>query len=116
MKLGTDTGSLINHLASRSAMPRPEVGMGATILMWSDRLAATIIWVSPSGKTIKLQHDTARRTDARGYYTEDQDYEYSRDPGGRIETARLTKRGWRLAGGGPGVLIGHREEYRDPTF
>jgi hypothetical protein len=115
MKLGTDTGSLINHLASRAAMPQPEVGMAATVLMWTDRLPATIIWVSASGKTIRLQHDAAKRIDARGPHTEDQDYEYSPDPAGRIEVARLTKRGWRLKGGG-GILIGHREMYEDPTF
>jgi len=115
MKLGSETGSLINHIASRAASPRPEVGMGATILMWSDRHPATVVWVSSSGKTLRLQHDYAKRIDNRGPYTEDQDYEYSRDPGGIIQTARLTKRGWRLKGGG-GILLGRREEYCDPSF
>ncbi len=114
MKLGSETGSLINHVASCAASPRPEVGMGATILMWSDRNPATIVWVSPSGKTIKIQQDTYRRTDQNGN-SEEQSYEYSRNPDALVETARLTKRGWRLKGGG-GILLGRREEYRDPTF
>ena len=116
MKLGTETGSLINHLASRAASPRPEVGMPATILLWTDRSPATVIWVSASGKTIKVQEDAYRRTDTRGYYTEEQDYEYSPDPAGRVETVRLTKRGWRVKGGGSGVMLGHRERYEDPSF
>jgi len=114
MKLGSETGSLINHIASRAASPRPEVGMGATILMWSDRNPATIVWVSPSGKTIKIQQDTYRRTDQNGI-SEAQSYEYSRNPEAPVETARLTKRGWRVQGG-CGILIGNRERYRDPTF
>ena len=116
MKLGSETGSLINHLASRAASPRPEVGMAATLLSWTDRSPATVIWVSASGKTIRVQADNYRRIDARGYYTEEQDYEYSPDPAGRVETARLTKRGWRVTGGGGGVCLGHRERYRDPSF
>ena len=116
MKLGTETGSLINHLAASAASPRPEVGMAATLLLWTDRKPATIVWVSASGKTLRLQHDYAKRIDNRGPYTEDQDYEYSPNPNGHIETARLTKRGWRVKGGGSGVMLGHRERYEDPSF
>ena len=116
MKLGTETGSLINHLASRASAPLPAVGMGATILAWSDRYAATIIYVSASRKLVRVQHDRSRRTDNNGAFTEAQSYEYSRDPNGSVETYRLGKRGWRAQGGGCGLLIGHREEYRDPHF
>ncbi len=44
MKLGTQTGSVINHLHSRAVIgqPEPVVGMGATMLLWSDRRACTI--------------------------------------------------------------------------
>lgn len=116
MKLGTETGSLINHLASRATGPLPEVGMGATILAWSDRYAATIIYVSKSRKLVRVQHDSHRRTDDNGGFSENQSYEYSRNPNGSVETFRLGKRGWRKQGGGFGLLIGHREEYRDPHF
>jgi hypothetical protein len=114
MKLGTETGSLINHLAARATGPLPEVGMGATILAWTDRHAATIIYVSASRKLVRVQHDNSRRTDNNGAFTEAQSYEYSRNPRGIVETFRLGKRGWRAQGGGFGLLIGHREEYRDP--
>ena len=116
MKLGTETGSLINHLASRETAPRPEVGMGATILAWSDRYAATITYVSKSGKLVRVQHDRSRRIDDNGGFSENQTYEYSRDSNGIIETFRLGKRGWRKQGGGLGLLIGHREKHRDPHF
>lgn len=43
MKLGRETGSLINHLLSHSKEPAPAVGMGATILGWSDRHPATVV-------------------------------------------------------------------------
>ena len=46
LKLGTETGSLINHLYSRSAqIDEIAVGVGATIISWSDRRAGTIIEV-----------------------------------------------------------------------
>mgnify|MGYP001576962564 CR=1 FL=1 len=41
LRAGTQTGSLINHLMSGSKGAEPEVGMGATILGWSDRHPAT---------------------------------------------------------------------------
>jgi len=116
MKLGTETGSLINHIAAREIGPLPAVGMGATILAWSDRYAATIIYVSKSRKLVRVQHDRSRRTDDNGGFSENQSYEYSRDPNGSVETFRLGKRGWRKQGGGFGLLIGHREKYRDPHF
>jgi len=116
MKLGTETGSLINHIAAREIGPLPAVGMGVTILAWSDRYAATIIYVSKSRKLVRVQRDRSRRSDNNGAFTEAQSYEYSRDPNGSVETYRLGKRGWRAQGGGCGLLIGHREEYRDPHF
>lgn len=39
------------------------VGMGATIFMGTDRLPATIIKISASGKQITLQEDRAIRKD-----------------------------------------------------
>lgn len=44
-------GSLINLLSDAGKQTiKPEVGMGITILSWTDRDAATIIEVSKSGK------------------------------------------------------------------
>jgi hypothetical protein len=36
-------GNLMNRIAETAKPPVPEVGMGATILMYSDRHAATVI-------------------------------------------------------------------------
>lgn len=117
MKLGTETGSVVNHLKSRATVgqPTPAVGMGATILLWSDRHPATIIKVTP--KTVTVQEDTAERVDDRGPYTEEQEYRFSPNPNGATAVFRLTARGWRQSGGkGAGLMIGHREKFCDPHF
>jgi hypothetical protein len=49
MKLGTHTGSLTNHIYSRAVPITPEVGMGCTLLSWSDRHPATIIDIFTKG-------------------------------------------------------------------
>lgn len=116
MKLGSETGSLVNHVMSESNPDKPEVGMGATILMWTDRAAGTIIEVSKSGKTIKVQRDHAKRIDDLGMTDSGQKYEFSRNPNGSIYTFRFGKRGWRGTGGSPGLLIGHRSEHYDFSF
>jgi hypothetical protein len=64
MKLGSQTGSVINHLQSRAVIgqPEPKPGMGCTILKWSDRGAATIFRVFQVGKAtiIETRDDHAR--------------------------------------------------------
>lgn len=47
MRLGSQTGSVVNHLHARGTIgqPAPVAGMGATILHWTDRSAATIFRV-----------------------------------------------------------------------
>ena len=109
---GTETGSLINHVMSNVAAPTPTKGMGATILRWTDRKAATIIKVTP--KTVTVRYDTVKRTDANGM-SESQTYEYAPNPAGVIEVFRMTKRGWRNASGN-GLGIGYRAEYYDFSF
>ena len=91
MKLGTQTASLTNHIYSRGVIgqPEPEVGMGATILCWTDRHAATIIEVtSERGRVfLTVQEDKAVRTDKNGM-SESQEYHYSRDLEARTYTFR----------------------------
>lgn len=109
-------GNLINRVMERSTSPVPQVGMGCTICMYSDRHAATIVRISPSGKTVYVQQDTA--TVVRGSrYDGTAEYSYEPDPTAPIRAFRLTKRGWRAGGkNGTGLLIGHRDEYYDPSF
>lgn len=114
MKLGTETNSLTNAMLSGSiGAPEPVVGMGATILGWTDRHAATIVKVTPT--QIHVQQDIAKRADKNGM-SECQEYTYERDETAPIEVFRKTKRGYRKAGGGSSLRIGDRQEYHDYSF
>lgn len=106
---------MLNRILENTKNPKPEVGMGATIYFWTDRRAATVTKVSPSGKTIELQEDKATRTDNNGM-SEMQRYTFERDPNGGIHLARLRKNGtWKTATGN-GVTLGNRSEYYDFSF
>jgi len=124
---GTETGSVINGIYSRMTKdaPVPTVGMGATILQWSDRTAGTII--SIEGKIIRVQEDFVKRTDTNGV-SESQEYEYSSDTSGYIRNFRLEKNGsyssvymnketgrWNKRDS-HGLIIGMRRQYYDFSF
>lgn len=113
MRLGTETGSLVNHMYSRETIgaPAPTVGMGATMLGWSDRHGATIVKVTP--KTVHVQRDHAQRTDSNGI-SEAQTWVFTPNPNASVEVYRLTKRGWRA--GSSSLAIGYRSEYYDFSF
>ena len=111
MKLGTETGSLMNHVMTGTNQPEPKVGDGATICMWSDRHAATIVKVTPC--TVTVQEDKAIRTDNNGM-SECQTYRYEADPDGALHVFRKTKNGWKCKG--VGLLIGTRRHYYDYSF
>lgn len=131
MKLGTETNSLTNHIYSRSTIGQPDatVGMGATILCWTDRHGATVIEVGKSaGRTLlTVQEDTATRADKNGM-SESQDYAFAPNPNGRRYTFRQTKTGgWDEVHlntdtgrynktSGPGLLLGRRDHYHDFSF
>jgi hypothetical protein len=134
MKLGTQTNSLINHLHARGTrgQPTPEVGMGATILGWTDRYPATIIAVrdrKDGGWDIDVQEDNCKRTDKNGF-SEMQNYDYSPNPNGYVSHYRFvpttgrwvgmrlnaeTGR-WNVVRDGNGLRIGQREKYHDFSF
>ena len=132
LKLGSGTGSLVNHILSREVIgqPEPTVGMGATVLHWSDREPATIVAVekTKSGAwLITIQADDAKRTDKNGF-SETQDYDYTPNPSAPKELWRFDPgKGWRsvmrnekgrlvLTGAGGGLRIGEREKYHDFSF
>ena len=131
LKAGTQTGSLMNHLYSRmtNGQPEPVVGMGATLLGWTDRDPATIVEVTKTKSgalVIGVQEDKAKRIDNNGF-SESQEYEYSANPEAGIDYFRFDEgKGWRgvrknekgrlvLTGGG-GLRIGEREKYHDFSF
>ena len=111
MKAGTETGNLENHMMSRVTPIKPEIGMGATMLAWTDRYAGTIVKITPC--QIHVQEDNATRTDSNGM-SESQDYHYEANPLGKIYIFRKTKKGYRS--NGLGLLIGTRDKYYDYSF
>lgn len=95
----------------------PVLGMGATILGYTDRHPATVIFVSKSGRVIQVQEDTATRTDSNGM-SECQDYTYTPNPKGRTSTYSLRKNGsWTEKGTKDSYLsLGNRRKYHDYSF
>lgn len=131
MKIGKDTGSLVNHLSANRSIKLDEIVVGetgATHLSWTDRHAATVIDVFQSGKFtyIVTQEDHAKRVDDNGI-AEWQEYEYSRNPEGNTYTWRVTDRGFKGVQKNPetgrwvkydtgGLMIGYRDHYYDFSF
>lgn len=93
MKLGTETASLENWMMSgTNGQPEPFVGMGVTILHWTDRSAGTV--VAYDGKTMTIQGDKAVRTDKLGM-SDAQSYRYEPQPDShRIEYRKDAKGRW----------------------
>lgn len=123
MALGTETGSLVNHLMSGSRQPEPEIGMGATILLWTDRHACTICEIVrfKSGdrtgqvREVHVKRDKVTRTDSLGMTDSGQEYAYEIDPFATPQVFRVNGRG-ELRGRYGRLSIGHRNEYRDFSF
>lgn len=108
-------GSFNNLYASRGiSSMTPYVGMGATELLWSDRHAYTVVEVSPSGKTLKLQRDIAIRVDGLGM-SDGQSYRYEPDPAASLVTVRKCRDG-RWKSGGSVFAVGYRSEHYDYSF
>lgn len=131
MKLGTQTASVTNHILSRATIgqPAPEVGMGATLLHWTDRSAGTIIkvWTWRSATYIQVQEDKATRTDKNGYggcqeYAFEPSilgnvHTYRQSEGGQWQPVRLNIKTQRwVKTEGSGLRIGERDAYFDPCF
>lgn len=131
MNLGTQTGSVINHLHSRAVIgqPEPKPGMGCTILKWTDRDAATIFRVFQVGKaTIVETRDDHARVIAGSSHDGSAEYEHKinvkgctrhfrRAPDGTWHGVILNHATGRwVKSGGNGLRIGERDTYRDPSF
>lgn len=111
-------GSFQNQQYSKMNSLKPEVGMGATEICWSDRHAYTIIEVINDTKIV-VQQDKATRTDANGM-SDAQSYAFSPDLSGSKRTLSLRKNGrWVPVGLGMNdgnFVIGMRQEYYDYSF
>lgn len=92
------------------------VGNGVTINLHSDRVPATVVSVSPSGKTVTIQRDDYRVVSGSSF-DGSAEYECSPNPDGRTETVRIRKDGrYYPAGSGTRGLSFGRSAYRDPSF
>jgi hypothetical protein len=94
----------------------PKVGMGVTVLHWTDRTPGTISRVSPSGKTFWYRNDDAKRIDNNGE-SESQEYEFfpvPEAPENKVQRRRKDGR-WRDEIGHV-ISVGDRSKYRDPSF
>ena len=101
------------------ARPRdPEVGMGVTIHVVSDKYAGTIEKVSPSLVKVWIRIDKPRPTKAHDFYGK-QSYLYVPDPEGEVKVATRRPSGvWKIQGakGYGQCVFGVREFYSDQTF
>ncbi len=97
----------------------PEIGMGATYSLGSDKYPFTIVAVSPSKRTIFVTEDTAKLVSGT-----EQDgsakYEYTArmDVPQEVFTLRKNGRYHRKGDSTKGgcMTVGHRRRYNDPHF
>jgi len=117
-------GSFQNMVSSGPAEFDPEVGMGATILMWTDRVPVTIVDVTffKSGsrkgevRSVLVQRDLAKRTDENGM-SDCQSYEFSPNPDASKQEWKKRKDGtFRMETRGDVLRIGQRDKYYDFSF
>lgn len=121
------SGSLANRIMEAAEGVDPhsvEVGMGCTILMFTDRKPATVVEVikRDNGKVhaIVIQEDRARRLDKNGF-SESQDYEYTPNTDAFKATYTLRSnnrfvRKYDDMNTGQKVFVGKREKYHDFSF
>ena len=112
-------GSLMNRLMEGSGQPEVFVGMGATILAYSDRYAGTVISINKD-KSISVQEDNSERVDDNGM-SDCQEYSYWPRPNGQVWTFSKRKDGrWREKGvkqsNSNGLRLGVRDKHYDFSF
>ena len=127
MKLGTQTGSLINHIISNTVNGEIAEGTHATLLSWSDRHPATIIKVFEKGvytylharrDVVEYHKDQSGKFDIvdgsdDNYLT----FRFKTDGSSGFQKVRINPESGRYAKiGDGGLAVGAREYYYDPHF
>ena len=112
-------GSLQNRLAEMTKQPKPEIGMFATEMLWSDRKPYEIVAIKDE-RHITVRGLDWKRTDHNGI-SESQEYEYTSNPENHKCELFLTKNGrWveRIDRhyGCTTFVLGFAERYYDPSF
>lgn len=118
MKIGYETGSLVNALISSKGYVCPKVGMDVTECHWSDRSAWKIIEVDEDLKGfLMVRYKPVLVGD---YYS--QNYRYEDEQGkpllnyGHKIHVRYRYKSWRNGGIKLHLSFGRRDEYEDPSF
>lgn len=124
MKLGIETGSLVNFMMANPKFVNPEVGMNVTELHWTDRDAWQITSVDKDGKGCIITK-YAPKYIGKGYG--DEAYQYDDENGNPLLDEenyvhiRYHYKKWRVFSDGKyeydmNLSFGVRETYRDPSF
>lgn len=135
MQIGTQTNSLVNHLYARATVgqPKPVVGMGATLLDWTDRRPATITSVMEIGGSKVWRWEVLVTEDdyqviKGSAHDGSAEYSFTTNTERQSQMFRFNKKADKWVSGymskatgrfcaGPGCIrIGSREKYVDPTF
>jgi hypothetical protein len=123
MRLGSDTGSLVNHVLFRQTGTFPVIGDPATVLHWSDRTPATVTGWDKEKQIVTLREDNATCTDFdQQTYTFERSefgstYHFKREKNGSwVEVFYKNSTGRWIKSKGMGLVIGRREKYCDPSF
>lgn len=131
MKLGSQTGSLINHMiAGAGTLSEIKAGTPATLLSWSDRSPGTVfrVFKVASSTIVEVREDIYTRIDKNGM-SESQEYEYKIDVNGSKSFWKIDKNGnvcrmyinketgrWNKTKTGCSIAFGRRERFYDFTF
>ena len=113
-------GDVVNRILENSRSPEPEVGMGVTECLWSDREPYEVVEVTDS-RHIKVRR-MATKIVSGSSYDGSAEYEYSSDPNGYVvslfkkKNGRWVERIGRSESKGSGWFLGRAEKYRDPSF
>jgi hypothetical protein len=117
MRLGKETGSLVNFMLANPNYVKPEVGMDVTECHWTDRDAWRVVEVDSDGKGCTLQKYAPK---LKGdYYS--QDYIYEDENGNPLLCnlfmhVRYKYKGWRYGGAKVNLRFNYRSQYEDPSF
>lgn len=116
LKLGTQTGSFVNWMMSQGQTP-PVVGKGATVLLWTDRHAYFVDYVSKDGKEIAIERPDCKRVDDLRM-SDSQEYTYGRNANANKITLRFKYGKWRDKQTGQvyNIKFGYMDEYYDFSF
>ena len=94
---------------------KPEVGMGVTVQMYTDRVVFTIVHVSKTGKFFRAVRDNCIRTDNNGM-SDYQSYRYEPGSGEPVRFSFGPKSGLYRAKNFGYATLGVRKAYHDFGF